>query len=302
MRTTLCAALTCAAFAAALARPRVAAAHGFAGDRFFPPTISTDDPFAVDELAFPTVSYVKNAGSPSSHEIDAGFEFDKEIFPHFSLGVSDTYIYQNFGQGPSVHGWDNLTILAKYQVYLNPQREFILSIGLEADIGGTGSASVGADSVTTLTPTLYYGKGFGDLPDSVWTLRPFAVTGTIGQSFPTRGADANTLEWGFALEYSLPYLMGNVRDVGIPRPFRDVIPLVEFAMSTDENRGSKGLTSGTINPGVLYEDPYFQLGVEANIPVNSRSGAHVGVTVQIWIFIDDIFPHTFGHPLFGERA
>ena len=33
-----------------------AAAHGFAGKRFFPATISTDDPFVADELSLPTVS------------------------------------------------------------------------------------------------------------------------------------------------------------------------------------------------------------------------------------------------------
>jgi hypothetical protein len=81
-----------------------------------------------------------------------------------------------------------------------------------------------------------------------------------------------------------------------------MIPLVEFAMSTQENRPGRGITTGTINPGVLYENAYFQLGIEANIPVNHDSGAHVGVTVQMWIYIDDIFPRTFGHPLFGEQS
>ena len=38
---------------AVLGFSRVTLAHGFAGDRFFPPTITTDDPFAADELAQP---------------------------------------------------------------------------------------------------------------------------------------------------------------------------------------------------------------------------------------------------------
>ena len=37
-------------------------AHGFVGDRFFPPTIATDDPFATDELLLPSVSYFKSSG------------------------------------------------------------------------------------------------------------------------------------------------------------------------------------------------------------------------------------------------
>jgi len=302
MRKLLCRGAACAVFSAVLASARVAAAHGFAGDRFFPPTIATDDPFAVDEFAFPTVSYVKNAGAPPNHETDAGFEFDKEIFPHFAVGVSDTYIYQKPEHGPSIHGWDNLAVTAKYELWIQAEHEFIVSAGLESDIGGTGAASIGRDSFSTFTPKLYVGKGFGDLPDTLGLMRPFALTGEFGQSFLTEAVSPNTFQWGFALEYSIPYLMQNVQDTGIPRPFRDMIPLVEFALETTENRPGRGLTTGTINPGILYENPYFQLGVEANIPINGRSGAHVGVTIQAWIYIDDIFPKTFGHPLFGERT
>ncbi len=33
-----------------------------------------------------------------------------------------------------------------------------------------------------------------------------------------------------AIEYNLPYLQQHVKDIGLPRPFRDMIPLVEFSM------------------------------------------------------------------------
>lgn len=279
-----------------------AEAHGILGDRFFPPTIATDDPFAVDELAFPTVSWLKNAGDPSNHEIDAGFEFDKEILPRFALGVSDTFIWQKPHAAPSIYGWDNLALTAKYELWENAEHEAIISVGLEADLGGTGSRAVGRDSFSTFAPSLFFGKGFGDLPDSLGLLQPFAVTGVFDNSFPSGSAAANFFDWGFAVEYSLPYLQSHVRDIGLREPFNDMIPLVEFAMSTQENRPGRGITTGTINPGILYENAYFQLGVEANIPVNHESGAHVGVTIQMWIYIDDIFPRTFGHPLFGERS
>src|SRR5947209_1154873 len=96
-RAQVAAHLICIAFACGFAQ-----AHGYVGDRFFPPTISTDDPFAVDELALPTLSYVKNGPSedgPGNHEFGAGFEFDKEIFPHFALGVSETYFVQKPDHG-----------------------------------------------------------------------------------------------------------------------------------------------------------------------------------------------------------
>jgi hypothetical protein len=280
-----------------------AAAHGFAGERFFPPTITTDDPFAADELALPTVSYFKNPGddgSPATRELDAGFEFDKEIFPHLSLGVSDTYIVQQPVGGHTVSGWDNLQITAKYELLINEPHEAIFSFGLETDIGGTGGTHVGADSFTTFTPKVYFGKGFGDLPDKLDALKPLAVTGVLGQSIPTEAAP-NTFQWGLAVEYNLLYLRQHVVDIGMPAPFKDMIPLVEFSFQTAENRGQAGQTTGTINPGVLWESQYIQIGAEALIPVNQRSGENVGAVVQMWIFIDDLFPKYFGHPLFGGQ-
>ena len=50
-------------------------AHGFVGDRFFAPTIATNDPFARDELLFPSVSYFKSNGGPPTGSTDGGFEY-----------------------------------------------------------------------------------------------------------------------------------------------------------------------------------------------------------------------------------
>jgi hypothetical protein len=297
MRKPLRTFLTCIALSTA-----AAGAHGFVGDRFFPPTMTTDDPFAVDELALPTVTLFNTPaadGVSESRTFDAGFEFDKEIFNHFALGISDDYSTQNGHGGPSAYGWGNIELTAKYQLWQNDPHQAILSIGLVADIAHTGNVNT-SDSFSTLQPTLYLGKGFGDLPNSLSALKPFAVTSELGQGFPTTAAASNTFNWGFAVEYSLPYLQSQVRDIGLPRPFRDLIPLTEFSFSTAENRDARGITTGTINPGVLWETPYFQLGAEALIPINHDSGAHVGVVIQMWIFIDDIFPKLFGHPLFGD--
>jgi hypothetical protein len=279
----------------------LAHAHGFVGDRLFPATVATDDPFAVDELSL-SATYVKNSGEdgePGNREIDGGFEFVKEIFPHFAIGIEETYVHLKPKGEDSIHGWDNLGVSLKYELWQDAKSESILSIGLDTDIGGTGSNDIG-DSFTTFTPTIYFGKGFGDLPDSVGALRPIAITGTLGQTFPTSAEEANAVEWGFALEYSLPYLQQHVKDIGLPEPLKNMIPLVEFAFETPENRG-ENVTTGTINPGVLWETRLFQLGVEAIIPINHDSGSHVGVTMSLQIYIDDLWPGVFGHPVFGAR-
>jgi hypothetical protein len=273
-----------------------ALAHGYAGARFFPPTIQTDDPFAADELAFPTASTIKNT---DGRETDVGLDFSKEIFPHFSLGFSETWIHLNPNDQPAVSGFDNLTLSTKYELWINEPHETIVSVGGEWDVGGTGTKRIGADSTHTFTPQIYFGKGLGDLPDSLKYAKPVALTGVIGQSFSTR-AEPNNLEWGFALEYSLPYLQSTVKDIGLSEPFKSMIPLVEFSMESPENRDG-GQTTGTVNPGILWETQHFQIGAEAIIPVNRASGNSVGAVVQIQFYLDDLLPKWFGHPVFGEQ-
>jgi hypothetical protein len=284
--------------------PHMATCHGFEGDRFFPPTIQTDDPFATDELSFPNVQLFHNPpgdGGSRTRELDLGAEFDKEILPRFALGISGAWTQLNPKEGETVNGFQNFTLSAKYHLIEIPSQEFIFSIGGEWDMGGTGGKSIGEDSFSTFTPTIYVGEGLGELPDWVAMLRPLALTAVVGEDLPAENADPNALEWGFALEYSLLYLEQNVKDTGLPRPFRDMIPLVEIAMQSPENRGG-GATTGTINPGVLWESRYFQLGAEAVIPINSHTGPNVGFVVNVNIFIDDLMPKLFGHPLFGRST
>ncbi|HEY1788468.1 MAG TPA: hypothetical protein VGJ73_09950 [Verrucomicrobiae bacterium] len=274
--------------------PDCASAHGLVGDYFFPPTLTTDDPFAVDEFPFPTVSWFKSGGVATT---DIGFEFDKEIFPKFALSFAGDYLFQKPDGGPGTSGLDDFVAGAKYQLWENAEHQAIFSAGAEWQIGGSGSSRVGADSANVFTPTIYYGKAFGDLPDSLNYAKPFAVTGTLGYDLPT-SAEPNNLQWGFAVEYSLLYLQEQVKDVGLPAPFKTMVPLVEFTMTSPVNRGG-GETTGTVNPGILYENPHFQIGAEALIPVNSASGHDVGFIIQFELFIDDIWPKVFGRPIIG---
>jgi hypothetical protein len=275
-------------------------AHGFEGDRFFPPTISTDDPFAVDELSLPNISVFNNpagGGAPKTLNIDISSEFDKEIFPKFAVGIIFNYeVLKPQGQSARA-GFDNLAFDWKYQLFENAPHEFIFSVGGEVDIGGTGSQAIGRESFSTYTPTLYVGKGFGDLPDSVKFLKPFAVTGTLGYVIPGESVNPNALSWGLAVEYSIPYLQQHVQEIDWLRPLRNVIPLVEFVMNSPLNPGG-GYTTGTVNPGFLWESRFYEVGVEAVIPVNRATGPNVGAVFLLQVYIDDIWPKIFGYPVF----
>lgn len=292
------------------------AAHGLAGKRFFPATLATDDPFVADELSLPTIESRKmpaGGDEPATRETGFAVDVSKRITENLGIGFGATYKVLRPDGGDTQRGFDNLAASIKYKFYQSDERETILSAGVDWDIGGSGSKRVGAESFSTLTPALFFGKGFGDLPESMKFIRPLAVTGLVGIGIPTRSSTTSvgdqgeigverhphTLELGFAVEYSLPYLQSFVQDVGLREPFSRMIPVVEFAMSTALDRGASG-TTGTVNPGIIWAGRYTQLAVEAVIPVNNRSGNRVGWIAQLHFFLDDLFPATIGRPIFGR--
>ena len=292
--------------------------HGFAGARFFPATLSTDDPFVSDELSLPTVSTIRTPEDGGTRETDISVDISKRITPEFAIEIGDAFTVLNPHEGRAANGFANLGLGGKYQLLKNGEHEAIVSIGLGVEVGGTGGRSVGADSFSTWTPGIFFGKGFGDLPDDLRFLKPFALTGQVGMAIPTSASTRsvtldlrtgerdieierhpNMLEWGFALEYSLIYLQSQVQDMHLHPPLDRLIPLVEFALESPLNRGAEGQTTGTINPGIIWAGKYFQVGVEAVVPINERTGNNVGVIAQLHFFVDDLFPHSLGRPLFG---
>jgi len=292
--------------------------HGFAGARFFPATLSTDDPFVSDELSLPTVSTIRTPDDGGTRETDISVDIAKRITPQFGIEIGETLSVLNPHEGRATDGFGNLELGGKYQLLKNGPHETIVSVGLGVEIGGTGSTSIGADSFSTWSPAIFFGKGFGDLPEALRLLKPLALTGVAGIAIPTSASTRSitvndqtgerdieieqhpdVLEWGFALEYSVIYLQSQVQDMHLPAPIDRLIPLVEFAMETPLNRGAGGPTTGTINPGVIWAGKYFQVGMEAVIPINEHTGNNIGVIAQLHFFLDDLFPHSIGRPLFG---
>jgi hypothetical protein len=302
------------------------AAHEIVGNRFFPATLSIDDPGTNDELALPTVSAFQTGDDPSARQRDVSTEFSKRITEAFAVSFGSTYSHISAPGGPigmGANGFQNLDTTFKYRVIKDPEHEFIVSVGLEIEWGGTGAESVGAEKFNQYTPTLFFGKGLGDLPDTLSWIRPVAITGQIGYSIPGRnstttvGVDSDTgnptvdtqlnphvLNWGGTLQYSMPYLKSAVVDLGLPDVVNRLIPLVEATFQTPvANTLTSGtLTTGTISPGFIWVGNTFQIGVEAMIPINRQSGTNVGAIVQLHFFLDDIDPHGLGKPIFGNAV
>jgi hypothetical protein len=307
-----------AAMLLALGFSAPASAHCIVGNRFFPATLIVDDPCVADELSLPTIAGFKNGDDPSAEELDISGEYSKTITENFGVSFGEDWIHLNVPGGGSHAGFDNLATSFKYQFVRDAEGELAMSASLDIDWGGTGSSNVGAEAFTTLTPTLFVGKGLGFLPDSMKFLRPFAVTGQVGYSAPTESSitefdkdtglltttlNPRSLVWGGSLQYSMPYLKSSVQDLGLPAFFNHLIPLVEWNLTTEvSNFDGEERTTGTINPGLIYVGDKYQLGVEAIIPVNRDSGDDVGVIGQLHLYLDDMFPTSLGRPLFASAA
>jgi hypothetical protein len=251
--------------------------------------MAVDDPGVGDEanLVYGHQRVPGDDGDQSINTFD--FEYDKLITPRLAVSVGGTYAMQN---NPTARGFDNFSVGLKYLLYVNEAHEFMTSVGISAELGGTGSRAI-ADNFSTISPTIFAGKGMGDLPDSLAYLRPIAITGEAGPALTTGAGQPNAFNYGFTFQYSLPYLQQHVHDLGLPQPLANIIPIVEVPLSR-----SQGQTTGTINPGFIWINRYGQFGVEAQIPMNRASGSHVGILVQAHIFLDDVAPRTLGKPLF----
>ena len=248
-----------------------------------------EDSFVAPELDF-LYNNIAVPGEDGGTVYTSGFstEFAKPLTRRFQVSVGAAYLHQRPAGGPAYNGFDNVEVGAKYQVFIHPEAESALALGVDVDVGGTGSRSVGAESFSVVAPAIYYSKGFGNAA-SPW-LRPFAITTQFAPTFPTRNGEPRTIEWGFTLQYSLPYLEDFVKDTGLKGPFRNMIPIIEFPMETCLDHGCAGTTTGTANPGFVWIGKYQQLGFELTVPINRASGTHVGFMLQYHLYFDDIIP------------
>jgi hypothetical protein len=290
----------------------------YVGDRFFPSTLATTVPTAADFYNPPYfVKLPDTATTPSTREIDIPTTYSRLVTKDLGVFFTETFrILEDANRGTR-SGFDNLVIGAQYQLYTNPEHQFVFTVGGTAAIGGTGAPGI-ASSFSTLTPTLYIGKGFGDLPDSVAWLRPLTVTGTVAVAVPTDSTSLTTttlptgattlsetinpkiLQLGLALEYSLVanmYTGANRTGTRYPEGW---VPLVEFTTATPLNGPLAGRTTGTVNPGVIWVNRYLQVGVEAIIPMDAHSGRDLGFRAQAHLYLPAIFPDWYGKPIFGN--
>jgi len=300
----------------ALAGSSTASAHAICGSRFFPVTLTLDDPGVADEASIPSFTYLNNAAS-GSHEYDFNFEWDKRITPEFGFAINYGWNVYQTNHAPTTTGWENLVVTAKYAKCVSEDHELILAAGVQREFGRTGTISTGADNYGSTAPTVYFGKGLGDLP--VPYLRPIAITGELSYTVADVGLKATQVtnpitglmtqqfnsgtsnQWfgAVSIQYSLPYLQSQVKDLGLPGWLGRMIPVVEISVTSPATKPNVTPTTWTIAPGAIYVSNWYQIGVELLIPANKAAGSNVGLIALFHVYLDDLLPNSvLGRPLF----
>ncbi len=303
-----------------------ARAHVIAGARVFPVTLTIDDPGTADEASLPSFTYTRSGadgGTGPTHEVDLGFEYDKTITSNTALILNDGYDVQQINGSKTETGFPNLFLTAKWQFITNATDEFVASLGVIREFGGSGTTHTGGDRFGATSPTGYFGKGLGDLP--IGLLRPLAITGELSYTVADRelklnqplpagsgisapfnsglaaqynNGNNNAWSGGLSVQYSIPYLQSQVRSIGLPGFLGDLIPLVEFTWSSPASTPSAQGTTWIAAPGVIYIAQWGEVGLEALVPLNRTAGTTVGAVGLVHFFFDDLFPRSIGRPIF----
>ena len=91
-----------------------AAAHGFAGKRFFPATLTNDDPFVADELSLPTVAGSETASVPRKAR-PTSRQRSRSASSRTSACRRGTWTHLDRRDEDNKNGFQNLETSVKYQ-------------------------------------------------------------------------------------------------------------------------------------------------------------------------------------------
>ncbi|MGH7932740.1 MAG: hypothetical protein ACREQN_06165 [Candidatus Binataceae bacterium] len=273
-------------------------AHGVVGDYTFIEPLITEDANPKNEFDILKPKWLRTS---EGREFSLGFSLEKMLAPNLSVEIGSTWTSLSPKQGADVSGFDSLEIFPKYAFLTVPEHEFRLSIAADLELP-TGNPSVQSQNHTTLGPVLLWAKGLGDIPN--WSglkyLRPFGLAGDFGYVPALGGHTSHDMFADQVIEYSLPYLSDNVRDVGLGWPLRNLYLFSEF--NYDQLiTGPSGQTFPDIRatPGIAYMGRYVQLSLATQFPLNHATAPnnHAAVLGLLDIFIDDLIPQTNWMPL-----
>jgi hypothetical protein len=289
------------ALAIAVLTPTASNAYTAAGDRNFPALLILPQIGPTDALWLPISTQPFEDVRPDDMTRQTNFSgtYSKLITEQLGIQLEYGLIHRDRLRASSVTGAENLDALLRYETILDPEHEFLLSVQVDHEFGGTGDPGVGGEKHGATTPGVTFGKGLGDLPIGYW--RPLAITGFAGYQIG-EGARTNVFQAGFSVQYSIPYLLSKVANFDLPPFLRGITPITEVFLTTPVGQVSGQGTNTTlvVAPGISYSrGTGWELGIEAMIPTTRATGTGVGVIAQLLIQFDYLLPDSLlGRPVF----
>jgi len=288
--------------AVALGCHDAALAYTASGDRNFPATLVLPQLAPGDQtyLNYSMLPQSSHGAGTATRSTNFSAVYGKSITDNFGIFLEETYTGIGIEGGGTQWGWQNLDGSLRYLAVNNLDHEFILSLGLDRETGGTGAARVGASPSGATTPQLYLAKGLGDL--DIGYLRPLAITTYSGMTIADKAPRPDVLNTGVTVEYSLPYLESKVESLDLPDVVRKLTPMTEVLITSPVGRSYGSRTTVLIAPGVSYAGEGWEFAVEALVPATSATGSGVGVTAQLHLALDFLFADTpLGRPIFASQ-
>jgi hypothetical protein len=277
-----------------------ARAYTAAGDRIFQANILLPQIAPSDELYFRSSTLPLGDDGPGSSTriTNAAGVFDKTITERLGVRVEGGYNWLQRDDASTLTGWQNVETGVQYLAIRDFPHEFLFSVGVNREFG-TGATRIGASRYGATTPTVYFGKGLGDI--GIDYLRPLAVKGIFGYQLSDAALRPDQWVTGLALEYSIPYLESKVKALGLPAFLQNVTPQVEFSLTTPARSTPGSSTSAIVAPGFSYAGEGWEFAVEALVPVTRSAGSGAGIIAQFHLSLDFFFPNSVGKPLLSAQ-
>ena len=235
------------------------------------PQLAPGDEFYVN---YSTQPLGGAAGEPNrSSNLTA--TYTKTITDRLGVVIEETYTGIGQSGAGTLWGWQNLDGEIKYLAVNDLDHEFLLTVGVDRETGGTGAIRAGAFPSGATTPRLYFGKGLGDL--DIGYLRPLAITGLTGVQIADAAPRPDLVTNGLVIEYSIPYLQSKVHSFDLPAAIRGMDADDREILVSSPAGKSYGLprTTALIAPGISYSGEGWEFAVEALVPMSRATGSGV---------------------------
>jgi hypothetical protein len=236
-------------------------------------------------------NYLSISGSVDRSQNGESLYLEETISPDSSFSLFAGY--QRLEQeGETTTGFSNLSLAYKHVLISIPRHEFMLSLAPEAELP-VGNRSIGSESHARAGFDLIFGKGFGDVADTLALLRPAALEGDIGWETKVTGARDDLVAATAEIEYSLAYLDENVASFSVTHALRNLTPHLDFdyAQYMDAHRNSTA-PDFELTPGIAWLNSTYEINLGVQIALNHASST-TGAVAFVWLLgvsFDQIVP------------